>query len=936
LIPVFVRRANTRFAPTLVSDIGWISIYPKNYDRLLKTSQKTKNNMKHKNNSLPLNGLIKLLESNGFKIAPDHYIQAQKLLRNIHKDIPPQKLKFLLCPLFATRPKEQTLFYQLFDQYFQWQPKPESLPDEEPPETTMKAQKKVRRLNISYFILAFLLIFMVLGIAAYLGIHEDIPPPPKEKIITNTVHVPHQDKPLETITIKLYPDNLNMPKMTWYQKYGHFLRWSCICLPILFFLIGLVYRWHRRQIILEKKQGKPPALWQQFIFKRPDITAIKTATFYAAARRLRRRLKSSIRKLHIEKTIQASIKATGFPVLRHIHLSRPPEYLVLIHVPDPHDHYASFCDTLIHAFKEEDIHMTCYYYRQVPRVCYQQVDGPYFTPDDLWSRHASARLLIFGTGEHFLDPFSGKSEQWLAPYFQWKDRAIFTPKPTGEWGMLEVGLARHMTVLPVHLTAIDAVVRYFEYPHRYNLAQWFQQHESLLSETQYENIEFLRNWLGKRAFKWLCACAVYPELHFNLTVRIGHKISEDVHFSGDDLLKLMILQWFKKGHIPDDLRYQLMQSMSNDEIQEIREVILAVLMDHEIQKDAPGFDLYSLNLAINRFLCNPEERRLKRQFKESLANMPESEYLRDYTMIRLLDSTQKTPLQFLLPQKMMKRFYRHNLPVLCLKTRMRFIRAIILAGLAFFLITPPPPVEVPVVQPVVSFDFVKIPAGKFMMGSPEDEEGRFKDEKQHEVELTKDYYMQTTELTQGQWIAVMGENPSNFKSCGLDCPVENVSWGDVQDYIKRLNAMSKTGGYRLPTEAEWEYAARAGTTTRYFWGDEADCSRTNYGNGVWSSECKNINPGKTLKVASFPSNVWGLYDMLGNVLEWCQDYYEENSYLNLSYQNPVNTNDSGRRVARGGSWYYEARLCRSAFRYGYEPVMRYDNLGARLVFLRGQ
>ena len=189
-----------------------------------------------------------------------------------------------------------------------------------------------------------------------------------------------------------------------------------------------------------------------------------------------------------------------------------------------------------------------------------------------------------------------------------------------------------------------------------------------------------------------------------------------------------------------------------------------------------------------------------------------------------------------------------------------------------------------------------IEAGTFIMGSPSDESGRDSDETQHQVTLTKGYFMQTTEVTQSQWKEIMGSNPFYFSSCGDNCPVERVSWNDIQKFIQKLNQKESGRHYRLPTEAEWEYAARAGTSTRFFWGNQADCSRANY--GYWSEECKSINPGKTKTVKSYSSNNWGLYDMHGNVWEWCSDWY--GNYSSSALVDPIGPTTGSGRVVRGG------------------------------------
>ena len=162
--------------------------------------------------------------------------------------------------------------------------------------------------------------------------------------------------------------------------------------------------------------------------------------------------------------------------------------------------------------------------------------------------------------------------------------------------------------------------------------------------------------------------------------------------------------------------------------------------------------------------------------------------------------------------------------------------------------------------------FVRIKAGTFMMGSPKDEVDRYNHVTQHRVTLSKDFYMQTTEVTQGQWEAVMGNKPSYFK--GTNLPVETVSWNEVQEFISKLNAKDE-GTYRLPSEAEWEYAARAGTETPFGIGNgqDLDSSQANVdGNHPYGNGKKGVDREKTTVVGSFKPNAWGLYDMHGNVV----------------------------------------------------------------------
>ena len=194
----------------------------------------------------------------------------------------------------------------------------------------------------------------------------------------------------------------------------------------------------------------------------------------------------------------------------------------------------------------------------------------------------------------------------------------------------------------------------------------------------------------------------------------------------------------------------------------------------------------------------------------------------------------------------------------------------------------------------INMKFVYIEPGTFLMGSPEKEPGKVADESpQHEVTLTQGFYMQTTEVTQRQWKAVMGSNPSYFKNCGDDCPVENVSWDDAQEFIKKLNQKEGKSEYRLPAEAEWEYAARAGTATPFAFGKCLSTDEANYdGNSPIAGCAKGIYREKTLPAGSLKANAWGLYDMHGNVWEWCRDWYGE--YPAGSVTNPEGSSTGSR------------------------------------------
>jgi formylglycine-generating enzyme required for sulfatase activity len=221
----------------------------------------------------------------------------------------------------------------------------------------------------------------------------------------------------------------------------------------------------------------------------------------------------------------------------------------------------------------------------------------------------------------------------------------------------------------------------------------------------------------------------------------------------------------------------------------------------------------------------------------------------------------------------------------------------------------------------IGMDFVLIPAGEFDMGSPSNEAGRTDFEGPvHHVKISNAFYMGKYEVTQKQWRDVMENSPSNFK--GDNLPVEMVSWNDAQDFIMKLNEKEGGNKYRLPTEAEWEYSARAGTTTKFSFGDD----ESKLGDYAWYYE----NSGsKTHDVGQKKPNPWGLYDMHGNVWEWMQDN------LHADYNGAPTDGSSWESgsspVVRGGDWSHDANYCRSAFRSGVDTGLRRSNFGFRLL-----
>ncbi|NOQ13823.1 MAG: SUMF1/EgtB/PvdO family nonheme iron enzyme [Methyloprofundus sp.] len=227
-----------------------------------------------------------------------------------------------------------------------------------------------------------------------------------------------------------------------------------------------------------------------------------------------------------------------------------------------------------------------------------------------------------------------------------------------------------------------------------------------------------------------------------------------------------------------------------------------------------------------------------------------------------------------------------------------------------------------------------IPKGQFTMGSDKNEKGRYENEDQHQVILSRGFWLAETTVTQALWLAVMGKNPSDFQEDDTaNFPVEQVSWDDAQKFIAKLNQHQPGLTFRLPSEAEWEYACRAGTKTPFNFEGELSVDKVNY-RGTWGDYGSRGKGAKeaTVEVKNYAANAWELYEMHGNVWEWCADEYQH-GLGNETTIDPRGVGVSSGRVLRGGSWLYFGRYARSAYRLWAGPDDRGNYIGFRLALV---
>jgi formylglycine-generating enzyme required for sulfatase activity len=224
----------------------------------------------------------------------------------------------------------------------------------------------------------------------------------------------------------------------------------------------------------------------------------------------------------------------------------------------------------------------------------------------------------------------------------------------------------------------------------------------------------------------------------------------------------------------------------------------------------------------------------------------------------------------------------------------------------------------------VTMDFVLVHPGSFTMGSNHEGDNISFEKPPHKVKITQPFYLGKYLVTQEQWQSLMGSNPSTFK--GTNNPVDAVSWNDCQDFLAKLKTKIPGMEFCLPTEAQWEYACRAGSAGDYCYGD----GDANLGDYAWFRANSNYT---THPVGEKKPNAWGLYDMHGNVWEWCADWHDKNYYASSPTRDPAGPATGQDRVARGGSYFFEANYLRSAFRFGGPPVARSVSFGLRVCLI---
>ncbi len=685
------------------------------------------------------------------------------------------------------------------------------------------------------------------------------------------------------------------------------------------------------------------------------------------AQQLRKHIDISSHRLNLKATVRQTIQAAGWftPVSKT--LKQLPEYLMLIDRASFKDHQARRIEVLFTKLLTEGVFVERYYFNVDPRRCYALHQSTPLRLNDLAVRHPDHHLMIFSDGKGLMNPNTEQVVDWIQEFVDWEQRSLFTLEEPSQWDYREQALAKSdFLIMPATETGLMALV---EQLHADRDAPFFRSPQSDVfpamlgeqprrwleprtpnPETITALLQQLSDFLGQTGYAWFSACAVYPEIRWQLTLGLGDKLN---CFSEERLTKLARLPWFRYGYMPNWLREAVLAQLAPSQRQGIYAALEALF---QTAKDKIATD-EQLSIALDGPLLPVRE---------------QDKPINEYVFLTFMADN----LAFDVSEKLYKKLVSSPAQQLSLLSRLRK-RVLSLASLLSPRTTTSEPATSTTPQaprlPIFEFEVVTvnkrgeiikrqghqaeyysedlgngvmlemvlIPGGTFMMGSPENEKDRSSNEgPQHEV-IVKPFLMGKYPITQAQWIAVMGKNPSRYK--GDNRPVEFVSWHDSVEFCKRL--FDKTGkAYRLPSESEWEYACRAGTTTPFYFGETITTDLANYeGDYTYASEAKGIYREETTEVGSFPPNAFGLYDMHGNVWEWCADLWHdsydgaptdgsawlENKSDKGNLDHLINSNATNFRLLRGGSFIDFPLNCRAADRDWGSSVNHYRNRGFR-------
>jgi len=505
------------------------------------------------------------------------------------------------------------------------------------------------------------------------------------------------------------------PWQSWLARHWHWLRWLLL-LPFSLFVFALWQwiEWRRRKLVAElDRSDKPPYVWNIDI-EGDDDDIVTGDDFHHALQTMRRRAATDTLRLDIARTIRATAERGGMAQFRFRPQTQPVDYLLLLDRQNAHNHRAQLFDAVFRAFQSQELYIERFFYDSDLRVCYNEAHPEGLRLADISQRYAQARLIVVGTGQQALSPLNGRLEPWTEVFKNWKDRALLSPKPSNDWGRAERRLAERFTLLPATLQSLRFWVEELEHGDDARFERWRERvtdaPAAIFQPDDEQPLPMLLLQYPRELVRWVAACAIYPSLHWDLTLWMGRRVGKipmregvapgsappsppirggesiapgivngpfdapdtapkssafsPPHGGGDGghtldtLLKIFRIRWFVAGHIPQTARTALLQWLEKEDpalIPRLRGELAALLAQKTPPKDSAVWADHRMAIVMNQWLSETNPKKKKELEAEIARLLPRTEA--DFTVLKYLDRP-PSPLHFPVPEAWKKFVYR--------------------------------------------------------------------------------------------------------------------------------------------------------------------------------------------------------------------------------------------------------------------------------------
>ena len=650
---------------------------------------------------LPFDDLIADLKHRRFKIGVEQHLRLFRLLEKLEGQCEPKDLRTLLCPIFASSRDEQIEFYRIFDSryalFFAARPRRDQ-------EVELQRQKARSSRRIRFFLP--LITCFVLTATFLVG-----------QIYRANQHSQKAQKPLRgstpVPTMSTTPEVFQQPRINDFgriassspapsrtppqhanhsfreslAKYRKALHWGAVLIPCLGFLSWETFRRWRRSLVLERARGVEPAFTWLLDVPTQPLSDYNSTRFAVTARKMRRRQIGDVNRFDIALTVASTMEGLGYPVLCFRPDTRFPEYLLLIERASSRDHQAALFTELSRALERESVFIDRFFFENDPRLCWSDSRSDRFSLAELRKKFPEHKLLIFSEAERFLDTVSGKLAAWATSLCEWRERAVLTAVAPAHWGFAERKIAMQFIVLPATIEGINRLANCFDTALPPDIGTIIPPVQTDGQQTSSAvGIEELRGYLGEPVFRWLCACAVYPELRWELTVYLGSLsvVGENI-VTEHNLLRLVQLPWFRAGSIPDPMRLNLIESLGSVKETAVRDAVVELFK----RCPAPYRSGYSYRQSRLAFLTQSalRYRSQRKRLKAALRDLSPGEIAGDYVLLRSVEKAPASKLLLLLPRSLRKIIVEDGRPLFGLTTATRALVTIAAIGILWWSVT---------------------------------------------------------------------------------------------------------------------------------------------------------------------------------------------------------------------------------------------------------